>query len=118
MRVRLVEDDANARDVSSRLLEFDGHDVVAADPAAATEAIDARMFDVPLIDIELGPLDGFTVLAHLRNRQPGTRAVIMTAYDVPDIGRRNQADGFLATPHAWSDVRAAIAPRPLERRVS
>jgi len=119
MRVLLVEDNPNARDVYSRLLELDGHDVVAADSApAATAAIDARAFDVALIDIELGSVDGFAVLAHLRNQQPGARAVMMTAYDVPDIARRNQADGFLAKPLAWSDVRAAIAPRPSERRAS
>jgi CheY-like chemotaxis protein len=118
MKVLLVEDEANARDVYSRLLECDGHDVVAVGGAeAAMAAIDAQAFDAALIDIALGELDGYAVLGHLKRHQPGVRAVVMTAYDVPDASRRPgaaAADAFLAKPLRWSEARAAIAPPPRE----
>jgi CheY-like chemotaxis protein len=118
MRVLLVEDEANARDVYSRLLECDGHHVVAVGAATpAMAAIDAGIFDAALIDIALGDVDGYAVLDYLKRRQPGVRAVLMTAYDVPDAARRQRAaaaDAFLAKPLRWSDARAAIAPASRE----
>ncbi|MCX6551555.1 MAG: response regulator [Acidobacteria bacterium] len=118
-KVLLVEDEANSREVYSCLLELDGHEVVAVETApAAMAAIERERFDVALIDVALGTQDGFSVLAHLRRHQPAVRAIIMTAYDLPDASRRAQADAFLAKPLQWSDVRAAIAHRPSERRAS
>jgi two-component system response regulator HydG len=119
MKVLLVEDETNARDVYTRLLELDGHDVVAtASARAADAAIDDGPFDAALIDVALGDLDGFAVLAHLRRQQPGATAVMMTAYDVRDTSGRPRADAFLTKPLRWSDVRAALAYRPSERRAS
>ena len=121
MRVLLVEDEANSRDVYSRLLELDGHDVLAVGTASlAMTAIDREPFDVAMIDVALGAESGFAVLSHLRRRQPGARAVIMTAYDLADASRHAQsgADAFLAKPLQWSDVRAALAHSPSERRAS
>lgn len=115
MKVLLVEDDANSRDVYSRLLELDGHDVVAAASAeAASGAIDAGRFDVALIDVALGSRDGFVVLDYLKRRQPDARAVVMTAYDVLDTSRRAaaaRADAFLAKPLRWTELRTAMTPQ-------
>lgn len=115
MNVLLVEDEANARDVYSRLLELDGHVVVTADGASsAMSAIDHHVFQAALIDLGLGAESGFLVLDYLKRRQPGVRAVVMTAYDGPDAARRPEAraaDAFLTKPLRWSEAQSALSRR-------
>ncbi len=114
MNVLLVEDEVNARDVYCRLLELDGHAVVTADGArSAMSAIDRHEFQAALIDLGLGADSGFRVLEYLKRRQPGVRAVVMTAYDGPDAAGRleaRDADAFLTKPLRWSEAQTALRP--------
>ncbi|MEW5982516.1 MAG: response regulator [Acidobacteriota bacterium] len=124
MNVLLVEDEANTLDVYSRLLELDGHVVTATeDVESASRAIESSCFDVAVIDVALGTADGFAVLDLLKRRQPEARAVLITAYDVPETSLRaaaRGADDFLAKPLSWADLRRALgrAVRQNDRRTA
>lgn len=113
MRVLLVEDEANARDVYSRLLETDGHEVTTAGTASGAEAaLAGDPFDVALVDVALGEGDGFAVLKLIKRARPGTRVVMMTAYDVVDASGRAGAalaDAILTKPLRWANLRTAIS---------
>ena len=124
MRVLLVDDEANTREVYSRLLESDGHEVTASESAeAAVRAIRESRFDWAVIDVALGGANGFTVLRELRICQPEARAVVITAYDVQETSLRAAADGaddFLAKPLSWADLRRVLgrAVQPNESRTT
>lgn len=68
IRVLVVEDHADSRDMYAEYLRFSGFEVeTASDGVAALEK--ARSFDpgVIVLDIGLPELDGFSVLAEIRN---------------------------------------------------
>jgi DNA-binding NtrC family response regulator len=108
MKVLLVDDEANAREVYSRLFELGGHQVVAAaDAEEAGRAIDGDRFDLAVIDVVLPGRDGFSVLEHFKRSQPGARAVVVSAHDVRESSERAaglDADGFLAKPLRWAEL--------------
>jgi two-component system, cell cycle response regulator len=122
MRVLLVDDEPNTRDVYGRLLELAGHEVVTAESAeSAALAIEGGSFDAAVIDLVLGGADGLTVLEHVKRRHPGVRAVVVSAYEVPgamDRARALHAEGFLAKPVRWTDLRRFLEgdPRGPEQR--
>jgi two-component system cell cycle response regulator len=112
MRVLLVDDEPNTRDVYGRLLELAGHEVVTAENAeAAALAIEGGPFDAAIIDLVLGGPDGLTVLEHVKRRHPAARAVVVSAYEVPgalERARALHAEGFLAKPVRWSDLQRVL----------
>jgi len=112
MRVLLVDDEPNTRDVYGRLLELAGHEVVTAESAeSAALAIEGGPFDAAIIDLVLGGPDGLTVLEHLKRRHPAVRAVVVSAYEVPGALERARAlhvEGFLAKPVRWSDLQRIL----------
>ena len=63
------------------------------------------------IDLVLGAADGFSVLEYLKQRQPATRAVMVTAHDIPDASERARAlraETLLAKPVRWADMRSFL----------
>jgi two-component system phosphate regulon response regulator PhoB len=69
MTVLLVEDEAPLRKVLRDLLDREGYRVIeAGDGVQALDEIDRSAPDVVLLDLNIPQLDGFGVLAHIRNR--------------------------------------------------
>src|SRR4051794_4971025 len=78
--VLVVDDDANNRDLLSRRLRRLGYEVeVGHDGQHALELIEGRTFDVVLLDVMMPGLDGFEVLAILRERHPATEMPVIMA---------------------------------------
>lgn len=81
IRVLLVEDDPDARDVYVLLLEAHGADVAAVGTVRdARAALEARAFDVLVSDIGLPDEDGYDLIAHVRAHLAGLPSVAITAY--------------------------------------
>jgi adenylate cyclase len=63
-----VDDDAVSRTMLTRLLEQEGHRVdTAADGRQALERLHADPFDVALLDVLMPEVDGYEVLAHMKD---------------------------------------------------
>ncbi|WP_435016992.1 PP2C family protein-serine/threonine phosphatase [Tundrisphaera sp. TA3] len=78
--VLVVDDDANNRDILSRRLRRLGYDVeVGADGQRALDLVAARPFDVVLLDVMMPGLDGFEVLAKIREAHPPTALPVIMA---------------------------------------
>ena len=115
-RVLLAEDHAGIAEELRRLLETE-FDVVAtvADGHALLRAADNPRVDVIVTDIVMPGLDGIAVTVTLRARRPGTRVVLVTVHDDPELAARGYAAGALAfvSKHRAADelvpaVRAAM----------
>ena len=79
LRVLVVEDEPDAAEALTMVLELMGHQVRhAADAAGALRAVRAEPADVLLVDIGLPDLSGYA-LARLLRDEPGARDVPLVA---------------------------------------
>jgi signal transduction histidine kinase/CheY-like chemotaxis protein len=79
VRVLLIEDNADAREMLSMLLELRGCTVLAADSGAAGIAIArAQQPDLALVDIGLPGMDGYEV-AGILSADPATQGIALVA---------------------------------------
>jgi DNA-binding NarL/FixJ family response regulator len=96
-RVVLAEDHAGVAEELQRLLEpeFDVVAVVAHGDALLRAADDFRP-DLIVTDIVMPGLDGIAATAALLARRPGTRVILITVHDDPDLAALGYAAGALA----------------------
>jgi CheY-like chemotaxis protein len=117
LRVLIVEDDADSRDILATVLRESGAEVSAAESAMeALAAIEDRPPDAVVSDIGMPEMDGYAFVAELRRRPPDkgglVPAIALTAYTEPQSRNRAIAAGFQehlskpAEPHA---LLAAVA---------
>jgi PAS domain S-box-containing protein len=117
VRVLVVDDEADARDLVSRALERDGADVRAAGSAAeALGAIDELNPDVLVSDIAMPGEDGYELIRKLRSRERshGRRlpAIALTAYARQEDRERALRAGYqehLAKPVEPARLSAVVA---------
>ncbi len=114
-RILVVDDDATIRtSVADALRDENETDVaVATSVEAAIARIDADGApDLVLTDLRMRGLDGMDLLRHMRDRDPGSRVVVMTAYhDVATAveAMREGAADFLCKPFDLGALRAVVA---------
>ena len=100
--VLVVDDVEDSRDLIVTLVEgAGGHAVACADGATALARVDTWRPDVLIADIGMPQMDGYTLLARLRQRHPGLGAVAVTAHArLDDRGRAFEAgyDAYLTKP--------------------
>lgn len=121
-RILIVDDDASVRDVMLVLLGEEGYACTAVSSADA--ALDAaRHAEYPLVisDVRMPGRDGFWLLERLRDVQPDTAVVMLTAYGDTEAAveclRNGAADYLLKPPKVTELIRAierALGRRRLE----
>jgi len=80
-RILVVEDDPALAEAISDTLSLGGYQVVqAGDGQAALAALDREPVDMVLSDVQMAPMDGNTLLRHLRDRFHSLPVLMMTAY--------------------------------------
>jgi CheY-like chemotaxis protein len=118
LRVLLVDDEADARDVLSAVLEKCGAEVDAVASAAdALEAFGRGGFDLVISDIGMPGEDGYTLIGRIREleRRAGaaqTPAVALTAYAREEDRVRAFRAGFqmhLVKPVEPGELTAVVA---------
>jgi len=117
-RVLIVEDNADAAECISTLLELQGYEALVA--TTGTDGVRvalAQRPDVVLCDIGLPGLDGFQVAAALR-RDPSlaaTRLYALSGYAAPEDVRRAREAGFeglIPKPAELARILAAVEAAP------
>jgi len=102
MRVLLVEDEENIREVVKLNLEMENYEVVTAeDGRKALKHFKEQHFDVVLLDVMLPEIDGFQVCEQIRLTDMKTPVMMLTAKDaVADrvTGLKKGADDYLTKP--------------------
>jgi two-component system response regulator GlrR len=100
--VLVVDDEQNFLSLLRWFLSNRGYAVeTAASGEQALELLETRTFELALIDIRMGPMDGLTLLGELKRRRPGIRVVIMTAYPTGGAIKQSRDKGaaaFLTKP--------------------
>jgi CheY-like chemotaxis protein len=108
LRVLVIEDAQDIREVFTLLLRAEGADVEsAANGREATELIGQQQFDVVLSDLGLPDIPGDVLIRELRSRSArGTRVLVVTGYGEPFLSRARQAgaDVVFTKPVEWSRI--------------
>jgi two-component system, OmpR family, response regulator len=118
MRLLVVDDDAEVRDLVVRALERDGHVVSAVSSVqAARRSLADRSADVIVLDIGLPDATGIDFCRELRAARSDVPVLMLTARS--EVANRVSAldagaDDFLGKPFAVAELRARV--RALARR--
>src|SRR5512142_2931337 len=121
-RILVVDDDASVRDVIRVLLEEEGYACAAVETAdAALDAMRLTEFPLVICDVRMPGQDGFWLLDRLREQQPDTAVIMLTAFGDTEAAvqclRSGAADYLLKPPKVTELVRAierALGRRRLE----
>ncbi|MGA2788348.1 MAG: response regulator [Verrucomicrobiota bacterium] len=104
--ILLVEDDEAVRDALGHELILLGYTVLeAADGPEALRVASAqpdRLIDLLLTDVVMPEMDGFTLAARLREKQPRLKVLFSSGYERDVMLRqssRPSSDGFLPKPY-------------------
>ena len=111
-KILVVDDSGLSRQMSGRILRESGHEVVEAqDGIAALETYFLEKPDVVFLDINMKGMNGFDVLAKLRELDPRACIVIATA-DIQSSTRtmatEGGARGFVTQPFVAAEVARAV----------
>lgn len=108
LRVLVVEDAADIRDVFAVLLKAEGADVVATGTGReAADIISERQFDVVLSDLGLPDVPGDVLIRQILASSKGrTRVIVVTGYGEPFVSRARQAgaDVVFTKPVEWTRI--------------
>ena len=119
-RILVVDDDQSSRELLSRILGQDGHEVTAlSDGREAIEALGADdPPDLVVSDIRMAEADGLQVMDAYRQKAPDTPVILVTAFGTVDGAleaiRRGAAD-YLSKPYDVDAIKLVVA-RALKQR--
>jgi CheY-like chemotaxis protein len=117
----VVEDEGGAREVTARLLEQAGFQVLeAGDGPEAVELFRRRGPEVEavLLDLTMPGMNGEEVFQALRQLRPDVPVLLMSGFDEQSVTGRfagEDLDGFLLKPYRVDDLLGAVH-RALARR--
>jgi DNA-binding NtrC family response regulator len=110
--VLVVDDEQNFLALLQWLLSNRGYAVqTVASAEEALQLIETKPFDVALVDIRMGPIDGLVLLDEMKRRVPTLRVVIMTAYPSVNVIKQSFAKGasaFLTKPIDLQELLSTI----------
>ena len=122
MRILLVEDEENIREVITLNLEMENYEVIQA--ASGREAIrlfNEQHFDLLILDVMLPEMDGFQVCEQIRLTNMDVPVIFLTAKDTAAdriAGLKRGADDYLTKPFVLEELllRVQNLIRPTRQR--
>lgn len=112
LRILTVDDDPMARDVVTRYLEADGHEVISA--VSGFDALDrfqAEKFDLVITDHVMPGMTGAQLAATIRGAAPNQPIILLTGYSDPafDLASATNGVNTVSKTVTRKDLRHAIA---------
>lgn len=113
MNLLIVDDEKLVRWSIQQSMGKDEFNVTSAsDGAEAIEKIKHKQFDVIITDFVMPDCDGIEVAKKTMELQPGTKIIMMTAYDSllnKEEAKRAGVTSFINKPFQVSEVRSAVS---------
>lgn len=112
MRILLVEDEKELSRALAKMLTKDGYDVDCVyDGLDGLNFASVGMYDIILLDVIMPKMNGFDVLAQIRNKKIDTPVIMLTALtDEKDKiqGLDKGADDYVSKPFSFNELSARI----------
>jgi DNA-binding NtrC family response regulator len=119
--ILVVDDETEIREGLELLLTSEGYEVDPADCArAGFERLEARPYDLVLLDVSLPDRNGIEMLRELRQRDPQMSVILITAYGSIDMARaafKNGALDYITKPWSNDELLAQVAQAVEGRRL-
>jgi len=95
IKVMVVDDTTNVRDMLATMLELDGFEVVskAAGGQEAIDAVGTTKPNVIVMDYKMPEMDGITATRKIREASPGVGVILYTAYLDDELERQAHEAG-------------------------
>lgn len=110
--ILVVEDDQKMRNALQMILSKEGYQVEALESAEeALERIRVRTYDLLISDIKLPGLDGMELLTAVRNFNPNTSIIMITAYATVDqavIAMKAGAEDYISKPFNLEEIKIVV----------
>jgi signal transduction histidine kinase len=111
-RILVVDDEANVREMVSKIINLIGHEVVTTGSGKdALEILKNEPFSIIITDIKMPEMDGFELMKAARNQFPDIHFICMTAHggshtytDVLAVG----ATDYITKPFTIDEMRAKL----------
>ncbi len=109
-RLLVVDDHEQIRSSLKRALEFEGYDVATAGSGGrALDLLATAVFDLVLLDVNMPDMDGFSVLAKMREIPELTSMPVIMVTGVVDSqsvfrGKKLQVSDYLVKPYRIADL--------------
>ena len=111
--VLIVEDDEDLREALTDTLQLAGYEVrVAADGSAALKVLEAESVGLVVSDVQMQPMDGHTLLKHIKASRPEIPVLLMTAYGMIEKAveaMRDGASNYIPKPFEADKLLAEVA---------
>jgi two-component system alkaline phosphatase synthesis response regulator PhoP len=108
MRILLVEDEKNLRNIITLNLELEDYEVIAAaNGEDALAKIEGQYFDIIILDLMLPKISGLDVLATLRIKNPNIPVIIISAKGTSMdriTGLKSGANDYLSKPFEMEEL--------------
>jgi DNA-binding NtrC family response regulator len=115
-RILVVDDEFLIRWSLTNALSQEGHEVISVeDGKKAIEAARAQPFDFVITDLVMPELDGWKVLEVLRQIQPASRVIILTAHGKEDgerMAKERGAWAYLEKPYVIDQIKKILRNPP------
>jgi two-component system alkaline phosphatase synthesis response regulator PhoP len=109
-RLLVVDDQEQIRNSLKRALEFEGYDVMTAGSGGrALDLLATAVFDLVLLDVNMPDIDGFSVLAKMREIPELSGMLVIMVTGVVDSqsvvrGKKLQVSDYLVKPYRIADL--------------
>ena len=121
LSVLVVDDDLDAAEGLSDVLEMSGHStVIATSGYEALEAFPRQFFDAVFMDVQMPGMNGVDCFLEIKAIRPDTKVIMMTGYAVEDSLERavnNGAAGVIHKPFPVHIVTEALRLTGNQRRI-
>jgi two-component system, OmpR family, response regulator len=111
-RVIVVDDAPEIRELLRGVLQLEGHTVVEVSGGAEAIALETSSKDVMILDVMMPRVDGWTVLAAMRDRGADCPNIIMLTAVTGELDRQRAlslgASGFVTKPFDVDDITSEI----------
>jgi len=118
-RILIVDDEETFRYMLTSLIEAEGYTAnAAADGVQGINAVQAKAFDVALLDVKMPKVDGVEVLKFIKEYSPDTEAIMVTAVGDVRIAvdcMKLGAYDYITKPFSTEELLSTIE-RALERK--
>jgi DNA-binding NtrC family response regulator len=108
MAVLVIDDEPSIADALELILSDSGYDVETAPTGrAGLERANRRKFDVTITDLTLPDMSGLDIVSSIRETNPDTLIIVITAHSTPEIVFESIQRGaldVLSKPFFPSDV--------------
>ena len=111
-RIMVIDDENIVGKIIKTVLEQDGYVVETFLSAApALSRLKEEKFDEVITDLKMKGIDGMEVLQTVKNENPQTKVIMITAFASMDAAveaLRGKVDDFFAKPVKIKDLKASI----------